>query len=340
VDPRLLKRLKEPGFYPHPCGDVEPVQTLTAWLLFAGEFVYKIKKPVYFSFIDARTPAKRFRLCHDEVLRNRRLSPDVYLGVAGLAAQSESYTLVPNASLREPRVCEFAIVMHRLPRDRMLSQMVATGSIDLAEIQQLARKLAAFHSNCSITNARAWGSAAALAQLLATTVTEAERLVADTIMRDKLVAADKFLRGYVTDHRRLLDARARDGRVRDGHGDLRSDCVCLMPQNPTIIGRVEYREGLRYCDVASELASVVLDLELAGRNDLAESLVRSYIAATGDAELGGLMSFYKCYRALRRGQLQLLMSVQTEIPRDRRMLARNYASQWFQVAEYTAAAAF
>src|SRR5215471_7276998 len=110
VDSQLFQKLMEPAFYAHPCESVEPVQTLTGWLLFAGDFVYKIKKPVHFSFIDVRTPAKRYRLCHDEVLLNRRLAPDVYLGVAGISARSASNNWVPDATNSEPHVREFAIV--------------------------------------------------------------------------------------------------------------------------------------------------------------------------------------------------------------------------------------
>jgi len=174
---------------------------------------------------------------------------------------------------------------------------------------------------------------------MAATIAEAEALIADTVMRNRLATAARYLRGFAITHQSLLDNRARRGCVRDGHGDLRADLVCLVAHAPEIIGCVEYSEGLRYCDVASELSSVMLDLEMAGRNDLADALVQAYIAASNDAELASLIPFYKCYRALRRGQQEMLTSFQTEMPRERRMLARNYASGWFQLAERVAAAA-
>jgi aminoglycoside phosphotransferase family enzyme len=331
--------MMEPTFYPNSCHSVDAVQTLTSWLFFAGDFVYKVKKPVNFSYIDARTPAKRYRLCQDDVLLNRRLAAGVYVGVAGIRARSDEYVLVPNASPSEPRVREFAVVMHRLPRERMLTEMLASQTLGFDGIQQLAGKLAAFHLNCSIAKSKVWGSAAALSQLMAATIAEAEALIADTVMRNRLATAARYLRGFAITHQSLLDNRARRGCVRDGHGDLRADLVCLVAHAPEIIGCVEYSEGLRYCDVASELSSVMLDLEMAGRNDLADALVQAYIAASNDAELASLIPFYKCYRALRRGQQEMLTSFQTEMPRERRMLARNYASGWFQLAERVAAAA-
>jgi uncharacterized protein len=336
VEPLLLEKMMEPAFYPHPSPSVEPVQTLTGWLLFVGDFVYKVKKPVHFSFIDARTLAKRYRLCRDEVMVNRRLAPEVYLDITGITARSDCYEMVPNATLNRPGVREFAIVMNRLPRERILSQMVASQTVGVLEIQQLGQKLASFHLDCSVAKSKPWGSAAALSRLIGATVAGAGEFIADTVMRGRLAVAARYLRGYVVDHQRLFDDRARSGRVREGNGDLRADSVCLIPQALAIIGSVEYSKGLRYCDVASELASVMLDLEVAGRNDLSDALVQAYIVASDDAELAELIPFYKCYRAVRRGQLEMLTSLQTEMPRERRMLARHYASRWFELAEHIA----
>jgi aminoglycoside phosphotransferase family enzyme len=221
----------------------------------------------------------------------------------------------------------------------MLTQMLTSQTSGFDEMRQLAEKLAAFHSNSSIAKSKVWGSAPALSRLMAATVAEVETLIADTVMRNRLATAAGYLRGYVINHQQLIDGRARHGRVREGHGDLRADSVCLMPQGVEIIGCIEYSEALRYCDAASELASIMLDLEMAGRNDLANALAQAYIAASDDAELACLISFYKCYRALRRGHREILTSLQTEMPRERRMLARNYASEWLQLAERVAATA-
>jgi len=339
MDLRLLEAMMEARFYPHPCHNVELVHTLTAWLLFAGDFVYKIKKPVYFNFIDGRTPARRYRLCHNEVIVNQRLAPKVYRGVMGIAERSDGFMLVPNATLSEPGMREFAVVMHRLPSERILTQMVASRTISPAEIQKLADTLAAFHRRAPITQSKIWSSALALVRLMATTVAEAEALSADTVTSNRLATAAKYLRSYVINHRQLLDRRARSGHVREVHGDLRADYVCLAPPATAIIGGIEYSESLRYCDVASELASLMLDLEMTERSDLVDALMQAYIAASDDVELASLIAFYKCYRAVRRGQLETLTSLQAELPRERRRLARHNARRWYELAESVATAA-
>jgi aminoglycoside phosphotransferase family enzyme len=141
------------------------------------------------------------------------------------------------------------------------------------------------------------------------------------------------LRRFISSHRQSLDNRARDGYVRDGHGDLRCDSVCFSPAGLAIIDCVEYSEKLRYVDAASEVASLTLDLKLARRCDLADELVAAYTAETGDAGLPALLRFYQCYRAILRGKLEMLLSLQKALPTERRMLARSNASRFFAFAE-------
>jgi aminoglycoside phosphotransferase family enzyme len=334
----MLEKMMEPGFYPHPCQAIEAIQTLTSWLLFAGDFVYKIKKPVHFRFVDARTPARRYRLCRDEVQINQRHAPEVYVGVAGIVDRSGNFELVPKATFNGAGVCEFALVMNRLPSERMLSRMVANETITVTGIHQLAERLVTFHRGCSVSQAKMWGSAAALSRLIATTITEAGEFIADTVMRDRLARAGHYLRSFVINHPALFDKRARNGCVREAHGELTADSIFMMRDRPAIIGCLSNGDVWRYCDVSSELASVIIDFEMARRNDLSDALMQAYMAASNDYEIPDLISFYKCYRAARRGHLEILTSLQAEIERERRMLARHYAGEWFQMAERIASA--
>jgi len=217
--------------------------------------------------------------------------------------------------------------------------MVVSGTANLADIERLATKLVAFHAGGSIAKSKVWGSAPAIAQLIESNVAEAEELAADTVTRNGVAATGKCLRRFVVNHRQLLDNRARDGRVRDGHGDIRCDSVCFLPQQVVIIDCVEYSEALRYVDVASEIAALALDLEMGERRDLSDRLVAGYVAASRDGQLPELLPFYKCYRALLRGKLEALASRQTELPFERRMLARSNAGQSFAMAQRLATTA-
>jgi aminoglycoside phosphotransferase family enzyme len=331
-EPRLIQAMMREDFYPHPCATVELFHTMTSWLLFAGDFVYKIKKPVRFSFVDAGTPAKRFQLCQAEAQLNERLAPKVYVGVQGVSEKLGVHALLPDLRAAQRETREFAVVMHRLPRERMLDAMVASGRVSFDDVRVLARRVAAFHRTASIAKSKVWGSAQAVSSLVLGNLAEAEGLAADSVTRDRLAVAGKYLRRYLRAHRQSLDNRGRDGYVRDGHGDLRCDCVCFSCAGLVIIDCVEYSEKLRYADTASEIASLALDLEFAHRPDLSEELVRAYVAETEDTRLVELLPFYKCYRAVLRGRLEMLLSLQGELPTERRILARSAANKFFELA--------
>jgi len=139
--------------------------------------------------------------------------------------QQGSYVLIPEAVSSRRDLCDFAVVMHRLPAERMMHQMVATGLMKLADIQELASKLVIFHAKASIGQSKLWGSPPALARLMINTVAEAERLATDTVTRKRLETKGEYTRHYVMTHLQFLGQRVLSGRVCEGHGDLRCDSM-------------------------------------------------------------------------------------------------------------------
>lgn len=329
----LIEAMMEPEFYPHLCEQVELRETLMSWLLFAGEFVYKVKKPVSFSFCDAATPAKRYRLCQDEVRLNRRLARDVYLSISGITVEKGKYTLINDAAETKRGIQEFAVVMQRLPSHWMLDQMVTNRSATLSDIQELAKRLVGFHTAAPIAKAKTWGSAQAIMRLITSNLEEAHQVAADSLTRDILAAVERYARRYLITHQQSFDNRARDGRVREGHGDLRCESICFGDKGLAILDCVESDEGLRYGDVASELASLTVDFDLLGRPDLAHELMETYAAESKDPQLFEFRHFYQCYRAVQRGRLEMLASLQTELPLTQRLVARSNAKRLFSLAQ-------
>jgi len=329
---RLIEAMMRPEFYPHACERVELVQTMMSWLLFAGQFVYKVKKPVQFQFVDAATPARRYQLCQNEVLLNRRLAPVVYLGVSGIAERQGDYLLIADAAATKRNIQEFAVVMRRLPSDRMLDQMMANSSVSGRDIQELAKRLAAFHADASIAKSKVWGSAQVIARLVTGNLAEAQEVAADSMIGDCLTAVQRYARRFLMSHQQSLDNRARDGRLCEGHGDLRCKSVCFAANGFAILDCVESNESLRYGDVASELASLTVDFDLLGRPDLGDELVKGYVAESNDLQLLDLLRFYQCHRAVLRGRLETLESLQNDLPLGQRMAARGNARRLFTLA--------
>lgn len=323
----------QPDFYSHPCDQVELLQTKTAWVTLAGEFAYKIKKPVRFSFLDASTRAKRHLLCRNELRLNRRLAPDVYLEVAGIVARDDGgHTLESEVKPKRKDVDDFAVVMRRLPSEQILNRAVTDGTAEPDKMVTLAEKIASFRDGASCNKSHLFGSPQALQHLMLVNLGEAAELAVDSISKDNLNFVREYTRRFIAANKQLLEERARDGHVRDGHGDLRCDSIWLAPQGPVITDCAEHGERWRYGDDASEIASLVTDLDALGSPELGEKLAKAYADAINDSELGFLLPFYKCYRAVLHGRMHALTSLQMELPVEQRILALGMAGRFYSLA--------
>lgn len=305
---------------------------MTSWLLFADSLVYKIIKPLRLGSLDATTPANRYQLCQDEVFLNRQVAGNVYLGVSSIADVSGGFVLVNDPQDKTADVREFAVVMRRLPQDRFLDQMVIERSIRLTDIRALAKKLTAFHASASIAKAKLWGSAQAILQRVTGNLAEARDLAADSLTRESIGAVQNYALRFITTHRQSLDNRARDGRVCEGHGNLRCESVCYDAHGVVVLGRIKHHESLRYVDTALEFASLAVDLDLLGRPDLDDALIEAYLARTKDWEAARLLPFYKSYRAIVQGKLEMLATLQADLPIAQRLAARGNARRLFALA--------
>ena len=138
---RVVQGLLRPGAYPHPVRRVREIQTHVSAILLAGDFAYKLKKPVRFPFLDMSSLSQRKHLCEEEVRLNRRLSPALYLGVVPIVESA--------AGMRvggEGTPVEYAVRMHRLPEDRMMDRLLRRGELRTEAVERLAELIADFHA--------------------------------------------------------------------------------------------------------------------------------------------------------------------------------------------------
>ena len=301
----------------------------------AGDFVYKIKKPVHFPFLNCSKLTQRFLFCCEEVRLNARLSPRVYLGVFALLKRGDSFALGPEVTAEHPEAVEYVVKMRRLPEDRMLDRLLAAGQVDRDMIRAIAERVAEFHATAPSNRGWTYGSAAAIWRNMIEEIAQNETFIDHTLSREQFTAIDAFCRAFITAHWRQLNDRALDGRVREGHGDLRAEHVCLLNTEKNeidVIDCVEFSERLRYCDVASEIGFLAMDLERLGAPMLADELVETYAEITGDEDLAVFVPFYKCYRACVRGKVESLRSLEHEVGDAERERARQLASKYFALA--------
>jgi len=330
--PPLVGAMTRPQFYPDSAAQIEFKQTHISYVFIAGDFVYKIKKPVHFAFLDCSRLAQRFHYCREEVRLNARLSPRVYLGVFAILRDAGSFALGPQVEVEHPGAVEYAVKMRRLPEDRTLDKLIASGHADSGTIRAIARCIAKFHATAPSNRGWAYGSALSIWRDIIEDIAQNKEFVGRTLREDQLTAIDTFCRTFVNRHWRALNERAHEGRVREGHGDLRAEHICLEDGEIDVIDCVEFSERLRYCDAASEIAFLAMDLDRLGAPRLADELVEAYAEISGDVDLGVFVPFYKCYRACVRGKVESLKSLEREVDAAERERARQLARSYFELA--------
>lgn len=326
----LASELQLPSAYPFPVKDVRLVETHISWVFLAGPFAYKVKKPVNLGFVDYSTVERRLHFCQEEVRLNQRLAPGVYLGVVPITLWAGSLRFEGAGE-----TVEYAVKMTRLPEDRMLSRLLESEKVTVADIERLAQRLAGFHAQAKTgPEVDAYGSQQVIEQNWHENFEQVEPYVGRWLRHDQFARIYAFVRHELDRLRPVFERRGRQGRIRDCHGDLRSESVWMDPAGGfQVFDCIEFNERFRYGDVASDVAFMASDLDWRGRPDLAWSWVETYVAASGDEDLRQVLPFYKCYRAFVRGKVEALEQ-QSVASIEERSKHGQAAREHFQLAEW------
>ena len=329
--PALVQALLRPGAYPVEARStrVELVETHVSYLFLTGSYVYKVKKPVDYGFLDFTTLERRRHFCHQEALLNRRLSPEVYLGVVEVRRNGNSYAIEgPGETV------EYAVQMRRLPRANVMSELLRRRALSTAQVRQVAERVHSFHQAAETgPDITALGGLETVRSNVLENFAQTERYIEQTVSRRDFRRAQAYSQAFLAEREDLFAQRADAGRIVDGHGDLHSAQIFLDDNdNVAIIDCIEFNERFRYGDVASDLAFLAMDLDYYRRDDLSRALVDAYIEASGDRGVEELLDFYKCYRAWVRGKVTSFRLDDPSLsPQAKRSLA-NEARRYFRLA--------
>lgn len=213
----------------------------------------------------------------------------------------------------------------------MLERLVREGRVGKEEMRGIADKIAEFHLTASTERAAKYGAPSAIWQAVRENLAECEPFVGETVSRAEYEKIVRFVRRFAEAHHGLFRERISNGRVREGHGDIRCEHICLSG-GIVIFDCIEFSEQLRYCDVASDVGFLAMDLDRLGASALGDELVAAYVEKTGDKALFNLLRFYKCHRAVVRGKVQSLKSREAEVSEAERDKARSLALMCFRLA--------
>jgi hypothetical protein len=311
--------------YPHRPGGVQLVQTHISYVFLAGPLVYKVKKPVDFGFLNYSTLRRRAYWCRRERSLNRRLAPDLYLGVAKIYQRRGEYSLQPPG-----KVVEYAVVMKRLPGKRIFSSLMSRGRATLVQARRIARRVAGFHSSVPTASPRN-SRLSVLRRNIEENFRQTEPYIGRTVKAGDYQKVRDYSCSFLEKRGELLGRRVREGRFRDGHGDLHAEHICLT-DGIVIFDCLEFNPRLRQCDVAAEVAFLYMDLLYHRHPHLARAFAEEYIRVTGDWEIRLLLPFYACYRAVVREKVESLRLSDPHVSASRKSEARRRATAYFFLA--------
>ncbi len=314
---RLVEALKRPAAFPHPVGNVRHLHTHISHVLLAGEYAYKLKKPVDFGFLDFSTLQRRRHCCEEELRLNRRLAPSIYLEVVAVTG-----------SLQEPRfggagpVLEYAVRMRRFPQEALLSGREPAPEL----IDRIAGEVAEFHRRAAVAGADSrFGDPP---EVLAPMLHNFEQIRAslnDPAALARLDPLERWTRDSWDAEQERLRERKAAGHVRECHGDLHLGNIALNGDELIIFDGIEFNPGLRWIDTISDAAFLVMDLEHGGREELARRFLDRYLETGGDFDGMALLRFYKAYRAMVRAKVEAIRLRQADLePAERQAITRDF----------------
>ena len=300
VDASLVKALLRNDAFPHPAEDIELMETHISWVILAGNYAYKIKKPVVLDFLDFGTLEKRRHFCEEELRLNRPWAPELYLDVVAVTGSADEPLLGGDG-----KVLEYAVKMLRFDQDLRLDRQLEAGLLTVTDMKELGQNIAARHASAERLDPA-----------------DRERIVGQAVhyfrenfdhLGDIIEADDfRFLQDWtereLAKHDATLRQRFDDGFVRDCHGDLHLGNLVRLPSGITTFDCIEFNPDLRNTDVFGDVGFLAMDLTEKGHPELAAHFLNRYLERSGDYEGVALLDLYFVYRCLVRAKVAAIRS--------------------------------
>ncbi len=325
--PSLQKALLKPEIYPDHPRAVKFIETHISLLFLTGNYVYKVKKPVDFGFLDFTTLEKRKFFCEQEVKLNRRLSPTVYLGVVTIAKEGNRIVLDGKGEL-----VEYAVKMRQIPEELLMDKLLEKKQVTPKMIEAISEKLVKFYFAAETNDLiKSFAKPERVKQDTDENFEQTRKYIGMTIPWEVYEEVKNRTDDFFRTKENIFHQRIAADRTRDCHGDLRLEHI-FWEDEISIFDCIEFNERFRYTDVAADIAFLAMDLDYHGRQDLSAHLIDTFVGGSGDHGLMEVLDFYKCYRAYVRGKVESFRLDDPHIPEAEKKEALKRAQKYFDLA--------
>jgi len=325
---KMIADLQSADAYPYQVEQITLIQTHISYVALLPYYVYKIKKPVNLGFLDFSTLEKRRKQCEKEVKLNRRLSSNMYEGVVPISRIDSSLKIEDDSN-----IVDYAVKMKRLSEEGFLNRKVEQGNLTKEDIDRVVEVLKSFYgSQGSSPEAAEWGRPQNLMISIQENFEQTARFQGDLLRESTCRVIQSFQAQFMCCHFRLMNQRRAEGKIIEGHGDLRLEHIHFTSDEVRIFDCIEFNDRFRFNDTANEVAFLAMDLDYHDQSDLAVYFIRRMSETLNDPDLPVLIDFYRNYRAYVRAKVQSLKTLESEISEEQKKISRKAATELYRLA--------
>ncbi|MCX8122818.1 MAG: AAA family ATPase [Spirochaetes bacterium] len=329
----IISFLSNPKSYNHSVDTVNVVQTHISYVFIAKPYVYKLKKPVDFGFLNFVSFEDRKFYTFEEYRLNSRISPEIYLGVVAIVKDGDSLRLVEEGNFDERSVVAYCVKMKYIDDIYSLKHIIRH-KLDTNLLSLIAQKIYAFHKSADNTEGlQGFGGIKEISKNSLENFDQIEKYIGAIVTADDYDFMRNWTENFITQHTAVFENRNAGGFVRDCHGDLHCEHIYYKDGAIIILDCIEFNKRFRYIDTISDIAFLLMDLDINGKKEESNRLCAQYIQLSGDYDGVLLLPFYKAYRAMVRAKINSFQSDNEGITQKERDGFVQKASQYFQLAK-------
>ena len=284
-----------------------------------------------FGFLDFSTLEKRKHFCEEEIRLNRRLCPDIYLGVIPITQKNNEIELNGKG-----KVVDYALKMKEFPQDRIMTNLLKQGKINEEKIDNICTVLVDFYNRGERSDEiDSYGKVKSVKQNIDENFEQTKSLIDVAISENIYTYIQNVSNIFFEKKKDVFERRIEQGYIHDCHGDLHSGNI-VVSDNILIFDCIEFNKRFRFCDAVSDISFLAMDLDYMNYPFLSSYFIKKYVEKSYDTGIFDVLNFYKSYRAYVRGKVNGFRLNDSTINEKEKKQIIETAKKYFDLSHYYA----